>query len=94
MKLKLDHHLKGDSISALARHTHAGQAYFAGTGPDGKTCRECALWNMNGYKKTDKLLKKGSCEKGTGVVFDHDAFACKYFSQNQNPPAAKLKEVA
>lgn len=30
--------------------TFIGQAHIAGTGPEGKTCRECALW---GVKNSD-----------------------------------------
>lgn len=31
--------------------TYLGQAHIAGTGPQGKTCRECVFWHIEKYKK-------------------------------------------
>ncbi len=35
---------------AAIRNTFLGQAHIAGTGPDGKTCRECAFWGIEKVK--------------------------------------------
>ncbi len=42
--LKFSHHLKGAEFDGAIRQTFLGQAHIAGTGPEGKTCRECSLW--------------------------------------------------
>lgn len=93
MLLKFDQHLKSDENSVMASKTHAGMAYFAGTGPVGKTCRECAEWLGGEYKKSDRQLKLAACLRGTGKTFPHTAPACKYFEQSPNPPAPILKEA-
>lgn len=40
-----DHLTAGENLVSI-RQTHLGQAHFAGTGPSGKTCRECTKWQM------------------------------------------------
>lgn len=58
------------------RATYLGQAHIAGTGPEGKTCRECAFWGVcksstivspGHYAKSNKKmagqLKKGGCHR-------------------------------
>jgi hypothetical protein len=92
MLLKVNQNLKQDAVGRAAAHTHAGMAHFAGTGPAGKTCRECSLWRFEGYKKTDRKPKNGACEKGLGARFVYNALACKYFEQNETPPVEILKE--
>lgn len=37
-------HMKRLPVDRMVDQTHKGQAHFGGTGPDGKTCRECARW--------------------------------------------------
>ena len=73
--------------------THAGQAHFGGTGPRGKTCRECLHWLFNGYLSGKSVLKMANCGKFTklmngriGGVIPHDAAACKYFTAVDNAP--------
>lgn len=39
-------HLKPLPEHDRLMRTFIGQAHIAGTGPDGKTCRECALWGV------------------------------------------------
>lgn len=59
------------------RETYLGQALIAGTGPEGKTCRECVFWGVQrkggliqppghyaaSNKKMAGQLKKGRCHK-------------------------------
>lgn len=68
-----------------------GMAYFAGTGPQGKTCGDC-MWrgyyrmrgNGNSYKTT-------GCEKFRGMTGRHgpvvaaDNKSCKYFETKGLP---------
>jgi hypothetical protein len=88
------------------RSTYPGMAHFAGSGPVGKVCRECALWTGCGaqsgyYAKSGKfggMLKPRPCAKHkemmageVGPGVPHDARACKYFSQNETPPTLTQK---
>lgn len=74
--LKFGEHLNPLPHEAGIRATFLGQAHIAGTGPDGKTCRECAFYGLylgreivdpGHYSKKDKtragLLKNGSCHR-------------------------------
>lgn len=89
---------------APVMNTHMGQAHFAGTGPDNKTCRECAKW----YRKWDtgKASPHVYKGRGKGVLYlqpahcnhpilnkagnyvPHDALACRLFAQEESPPAS------
>jgi len=83
---------------AMARATHPGQAHFAGTGPRGKTCRECTMWAhvKDDYRakggKYRGLIKPAICSKykqlmrEEGPAIPEDAMSCKYFEQNDRPP--------
>ena len=93
MLLKINPNLKQDEYGRAALKTHIGMAHFAGTGPKGKTCRQCIHWLHIGHKKTDRTPLNAPCAKGTGAKFKHDASACKHFDENKNPPVAKLKET-
>lgn len=93
MQLKLNPHLKQDETGAIAMKTFVGMAHFAGSGPKGKTCRQCLFYGNEGYKKTNKELKASSCSKGLGGKFPHSAMACKYFDENRDAPAPFLKET-
>lgn len=85
------------------RNTHDGQAYWGGTGPDGKTCRECSQWQSHGYKSLANkaaagILKDGPCVQfkkltggHAGPKFPHYARACKYFVEDFNPPPVQEK---
>lgn len=77
----------------LAQITNSGQAFWATTGPDGKTCRECVFFGQ--FKKTkykQNVLTPSRCQKYTriagkqGDAIPHDSRACKYFEQHPNPP--------
>lgn len=86
----------------LIEQTHLGQAHFAGTGPTGKTCRECSKWGLMtkagvvhpGYtvKPEDGAhpIKQARCHHPMPHKarrrFPHDALACRLFEQSDNPP--------
>lgn len=94
-------------FDAALRATHIGQAHIAGTGPGGKTCRECRFFGVPGERgqivspgyyasgEFANCLKQGRCfAPMTHKVkrrFPHHALACRLFEQDDNPPAA-IKE--
>ena len=74
------------------RKTHTGMAHFAGTGPEGRSCRECAHWMFKSdgyYSKSGKFanqIKPHRCAKFSqlsagraGDAVPANASACKYF---------------
>lgn len=82
----------------LIAHSVPGMAHFAGTGPDGATCRQCALWGSKKTrrepgrpgallprrcKKFSQLLQGAVC--ATGVP--HHTPACRHFIDNPKAPA-------
>lgn len=84
----------------LRRATYPGMAHFAGTGPKGKTCRECVFWTNCGllvkyYSKSGMYggtIKPLACAKykelmrgEIGPAVPHDASACKYFAETATP---------
>jgi hypothetical protein len=85
------HLTKGFSNEDQIRRTFAGMAHFAGTGPAGKTCRECVFWNWSregyyGQKKFGGTLKPQRCLRYSqlsngrqGETIPSNAQACKYF---------------
>lgn len=90
-----------DPVSeAGMKTTPPGMAHWSGTGPDGKTCRECAHYTNEGrYTATSKghatgQLKPGRClkyqslTKRKGAKFPFIKLACKHFQQHPNPPVA------
>ena len=97
-----DPHLKPGHTPELSRQiaaSYPGMAHFAGTGPTGKSCRECAFYVTDGYySKTGGhrgALKPGRCRKYRemmrgqwGEKFSYAAQACKYFEQAEKPPTA------
>lgn len=44
-------HLTEAKFDTPIRETYLGQAHIAGTGPQGKTCRECEHWHQWKYSK-------------------------------------------
>lgn len=102
MFLDIDHRLTRDPTSDRAAATHAGQAHFAGTGPQGRTCRECKFWitvsagvshaYYAGAARHGRTLKPHPCKlfrKFTGkpgTPVPYNAGACKYFEPSDNPP--------
>ena len=102
MRFELNDKLTSDPRDALIAGTHQGQAHFAGTGPQKKTCRECSHWRQFGgisheyYAAGGKhraRLKPHPCMKcvammgGVTPKVPHQARACKYFEQADTPPA-------
>ena len=72
------------------KRTPPGMAYLTGTGPSGRTCRECERFKVNGYyaasnKHAPNGMKPGRCgkyrelTKQEGAAFPHNTMACKYF---------------
>lgn len=43
--IKMNEHLTKAPHDAALLKTYIGQAHIAGTGPEGKTCRECVFWH-------------------------------------------------
>lgn len=81
--LKIDEHLVREDASRVAFRTHQGQAYFGGTGPAGKSCKDCLLLN-----KSPRSTKYGNCSKYSELMngdpapqIPLSAHACKYFEQ-------------
>lgn len=77
--------------------TPVGMAFWAGTGPQGKTCRECRFYVFNGYKSArgskGGVLKNSPCQKFIALTngidthkIPYDTSSCKYFDQNPTPP--------
>lgn len=49
--LMFSDHLTEAKFDTPIRETFLGQAHIAGTGPEGKTCRECEHWHQWKFKK-------------------------------------------
>ncbi|MDH7790710.1 hypothetical protein [Ochrobactrum sp. AN78] len=47
----MNEHLTKAGFDGAVSKTYLGQAHFAGTGPTGKTCRECIFWHQWKWKK-------------------------------------------
>lgn len=85
-KAPSDGHLTKGAMESEARQTYPGMAHFAGTGPDGMTCRECLHYAI-GVELKAGGRKPGSCGKyprlaegRTGLTkIPPNAAACKYF---------------
>ncbi|NPD15294.1 hypothetical protein HOY34_08790 [Xinfangfangia sp. D13-10-4-6] len=50
---------------AAIRNTFLGQAHIAGTGPEGKTCRECAFWEIGKVKDRIATPPRGTMRRAT-----------------------------
>jgi hypothetical protein len=96
-------HLAEDSVGMPAAHTYAGQAYFPGTEPSGRTCRECRFWappigvikhqyggGVHRELKPCKCIKHTEFRGKPGQEVPHHAAACKYFEPSDSPP--KIRE--
>lgn len=90
-----------DDVAELGmKNTPPGMAHWSGTGPEGTSCRECALYTFEGrYTSGSKThpaggLKPGRCRKyhqlmkRKGKPFVHSKPSCKHFERNPNPPMA------
>jgi hypothetical protein len=81
-------------LAVQIRRSREGQAHFAGTGPFGATCSECAFlgyWKQirNASGDTVKSQRVGGCEKFRqltgkhGPVVPPDTEACRYFQRRE-----------
>lgn len=73
--------------------THEGMAHFAGTGPAGRTCRECIHWDKgnrnNGWLQPapcKEFARLSKSKRRSRHAVPDDAAACKYFEINHNAP--------
>ena len=64
-----------DAMTALIAGTAKGQAHWAGTGPSGKTCKECMHYGTDG-----RCQKVMSLTGRRGAKFADYAKACRFFS--------------
>lgn len=97
-KESIQDHLTAAPIDVLARASHSGMAHFAGTGPHGKSCRECLFWAHGPHDYRAKggkhrgLIEPAACNKYQQITsqkggrIPDDAAACKYFDQNTIVP--------
>lgn len=100
-RLSVDTSLTGlREVDALASHTYAGQAHLAGTGPAGKTCRECEHFKGDGYNVGSGLPRPGRCQKFMAMMnsayppkIPAAAAACKYFVPATEPMAPTAREA-
>ena len=102
-KESLQDHLTASPVDAFARASYPGMAHFAGTGPHGKTCRECLFFNHGPHDYRAKngkhrgLIEPATCGKyraitlNVGAKIPDDAQACKYFDENPEAPARYAK---
>lgn len=80
--------------------TYLGQAHIAGTGPEGKTCRECRWFGPPGYSGGVEKGIYASCKSGGKLRpqkcnrpiankapdrIPYDAKACRLFEQRDAP---------
>lgn len=58
-------HLHDCAFDPAFRDTHLGQAHLAGTGPAGKTCRECRFFGLVDTKNGGGLVSPGYYAKSS-----------------------------
>lgn len=93
-------HIHTNVTAEQTRKTHAGMMHWAGTGPKGKTCRECRHWKgENGERYSGSgELKPAPCRLyaarmiGKPPKVPHSAAACKYFEEDAVPLKAFAKK--
>jgi hypothetical protein len=77
-------------LSAKIRASYPGMAHFAGTGPQGQTCRACIHWtgcgDPVGYSSKFGTPNPRRCAKFQSLMngkrgdkVPHDARACRHF---------------
>jgi hypothetical protein len=86
------------------QQTHLGQAHIAGTGPEGKTCRECKFYGSKlkvwpDYYTSGQArnqLKQAPCGNPipgkSSRKFPHYARSCSLFDQAAEVPALCIEE--
>lgn len=73
------------ALAAKQAKTYPGMAFFAGTGPDGKTCSQCSQYGFYREGRNEKTRKVNGCKMfwelagHPGPAFSGDAASCKYF---------------
>jgi hypothetical protein len=91
----------GTDLNAAMSRNPPGMAWIQGTGPEGKTCRECVFWRRVSHHRYDEdhRLKPRGCDQYTTqmrrtreeVIGDDvpaETSACRYFEQHEKPQAA------
>lgn len=72
--------------------TYPGMAHWAGSGPQGKSCRQCVHWSCEGYF-ANGTIKPGRCVVAARLMavmtpkVPHYASACRYFFEDPAAPA-------
>lgn len=97
-KESIQDHLTASPADPMARASFPGMAHFAGTGPAGKTCRECIFWKHAPHDYRSKnggyggKIKPAECAKyrqlsgDKGRAVPDNARSCRHYEENQNPP--------
>jgi hypothetical protein len=97
-KAALSEHMTPAPTDKAARATHPGQAHFAGSGPQDRTCHECLFWGHGKHDyhsrsgKYHGLIKPAPCMKfrmltrKMGDKVPDDAPACRHFQQADTVP--------
>ncbi len=86
---------QGEEMASLQEKTKPGMAFWSGSGPLGKTCRECVNWGWSKHFRRDpwgelrprmcsKFIRLTGGQKGDGVP--HHVEACKYFEERPSSP--------
>jgi hypothetical protein len=75
----------------IGEATAPGMAHFAGSGPEGKTCGDCAHKGYIRERHNGKHYRHGGCAKfkvltgSHGPAIEANLKACKYFEQSKVP---------
>lgn len=85
----------GEKITA----TPDGMAFWAGSGPAGKTCRQCSHWDGGDRNQDSGELNDARCNQYARMMraallienvphydIPRQTAACKYFQENPRPP--------
>jgi hypothetical protein len=82
-------------LASLIQATPAGMAHWAGTGPAGKVCRDCAAWVLIENKRLCEKYKRmmGKDEWDMKKVIPGDTAACRHFEQKPIPPSPRRGEI-
>jgi hypothetical protein len=93
---------EGEDVARQRYNTPPGMAHWEGSGPSGKTCRECRFWGWStgpARHRENGLLKPQPCAKYRqfamrgGNKVPYSAGACKYFEPTGDaPPRVNIKK--
>jgi hypothetical protein len=77
------------ALDQQLRTTYAGQAHWAGSGPQGEWCRNCVFWSW-ANRSNNKDLSARPCVRYRELTGDtkpktvpHDAKACRHFESRE-----------